>query len=160
MKPDNRVSKVSVCAHTRCHGQREVGEDAHYGAPYEGGDHGGDDEVPPGLLHARSIPRVDWRELACRVGLDDPVGRGSALGYGDVRVGAEGNAVGDAAGAAGVGDDAGIDGEDVGHGEEGGGAGAELSGEAGVALGELEVLPDSALGHKGVEPSCERGFRI
>ena len=56
----------------------------------------------------------------------------------DGGIGAEGKAVGDRTGAAGVGEDGGVDGEDIGHGEEGGGAGAELGGEGGVTLGELE----------------------
>lgn len=85
--------------------------------------------------------------------MDDPEVGPCAVLEGLGRVGAELDAIGYAAGAAGVGEDGGVDGEDVSHGEKRGGAGPELGGESGVALGEFEVLADSGFGNVLVEAS-------
>lgn len=153
VKPDDGVSEVGVGAHSGSQGQRKVGEGTHDQATDEGRSHGGHDEVFPDSVQAGGVTRVHRVELAGRVGLDDAEAGPGAVGDRQGGVGAEGDAVGDRAGAARVREDGGVHGEDVGHGEEGGGAGAELGGECRVALGEFESLADSALGHVGVEAS-------
>lgn len=99
------------------------------------------------------VSRVDRVELAGIVGLDDAEVGPGAVGDGDGVVGAERDTVGDGACATGVGEDGGVDGEDISHGEERGGTGSELSGEGGVALGELEPLANPGTSHVLVETS-------
>ncbi|GER40005.1 hypothetical protein STAS_16649 [Striga asiatica] len=151
VEADHGVGKVGVGAHPGGKGEGEVGEHSHDHAADYGGCGRGHDEVAFGGLEARGVARVDGREFAGGGGGDEGEVARAAVRGGEQWVGAYGGAVGDGAGAAGVGEDGGVDGKDVGHGEERGGASTELCGEGALALGQLEASPDAAGSDVGVE---------